>query len=124
VAYLAQPPLSPHDEGMSEAKKDAKKAAAGRAGGLVKSAAKTQAARANGAAGAKQGGQAKSEAKTRAARINRTKGGGRPKGLPITTEHARKAAAGRAAKLTPERRSEIARLAVAAREAKRKKSSS
>lgn len=86
--------------------KNEKKAAAGRKGGQI-------------------GGKATTEAKQQASRANGkayggSKNGGRPKGTSITTEHAQKAAAARAAKLTPERRREIALKAVAAREAKRK----
>ena len=88
---------------MSEPKKNEKKAAAGRLGGLI-------------------GGRVKSEAKAKAVRINGT-AGGKPKGVTITSEHARKAAAGRTAALSPERRREIALRAVSAREAKRKKTS-
>ena len=109
VTHLAQHTRSRHDAGMkTNQKKDQKKAAAGRAGGLI---------------GGRIGGKSTSEAKKAASRANGAAGGGRPKGIPITAEHAKKAAAARAASLTPERRREIALKAVAAREAKRKISS-
>ena len=63
---------------MTQDKRDPKKVTAGRAGGKI---------------GGKIGGKSTSEAKKRASRANGIAGGGRPKGIPITPEHARKAAA-------------------------------